>query len=160
MRIAAMPVEEPYIGIYDSDPVTETEKDQKPDLKLIKKRKTKVRVKAILWIALIFAAFFLVTSRYSKLTELNYEIADIKNKLEEQISVNSALAVELDQKTNIIMIRHSAETELGMTEPNNHQIVYIDVPRANKVTVDNTNDDNIDDTIGLIENVRAFIGGN
>jgi cell division protein FtsL len=159
MRNAAMPVEKPDFITYDSEIAVDTGKEQKPDLKLIKKRNTRARIKAVLWIALIFAAFFLVTSRYSNLTKLNYEIADIKSSLEEQKSINSALAVELDQKTNIVMIRHSAEAELGMHEPNNHQIIYMDVPRANKVTVEETTDDGIDETIGFFENIRAFIGG-
>ncbi|MBN1624105.1 MAG: hypothetical protein JXN10_00390 [Clostridia bacterium] len=160
MRNAAMPVVEPDFRTYESETAVDTGKEQKPEFKLIKKRNTRARVKAVLWIALIFAAFFLVTSRYSNLTKLNYEIADIKNKLEEQKSINSALAVELDRKTNIVMIRHSAETELGMHEPNNHQIIYIDVPRANKVTVEETAVTSIDETIGIFENIRAFIGNN
>ena len=159
MRNATAPVEDLNVVVYGPDKALETEKEKKPNLRLIKRRNTRTRVKAVLWIALIFAAFFLVTSRYSNLTKLNYEIAEVKNQLEGQNSINSALAVELDQKTNIMIIRHSAETDLGMHEPNNHQIIYIDVPRANKVSVNYTSG-NIDETIGFLQNIRALIIGN
>lgn len=160
MRNSAVRVAEPETVIYDTETVLESKPEQKPDLRLLKRRNVRARVNAILWIALIFAAFFLVTSRYSNLTKLNYEIADIKSQLEEQKSINSSLSVILDQKTNIMMIRHSAETELGMHEPDNHQITYIEVPRANKVTIENSEEDSPDDSIGLLENIKAFIAGN
>ena len=159
MRNSAMPAEKREIGIYDADPDVVPGRD-KPELKIVRKRKTGTRIKAVLWVALIFAAFFIVTSRYSHLTKLNYEIADLKGRLEEQNSINSALEVELDKKTNIMMVRSAAETELGMHEPDNHQIIYIDVPRANKITVSDENESGFGETIGLLEYIKAFIGIN
>lgn len=158
MRNSALPVNDPRVGIYDADSDIMQEEEKKPELKLVKKRKTRTRVKAVLWVALIFVAFFVVTSRYSHLTKLNYEIADLRAQLEEQNSTNSALEVKLDKKTNIMMVRSIAETELGMHEPDNHQIVYIDVPRANKITVKEESEGGIEETIGLIEFIKAFIG--
>ena len=119
MRNAAMPVENTEAVVYGHSTAVRTGEERKPELKLLKKRKTKTRIKAVLWVALIFAAFFLVTSRYSNLTKLNYEIADLKALVDEQKSINSALSVELDQKTNILSIRHTAEKELGMHELTN-----------------------------------------
>lgn len=160
MRNAAIPAVMPDTGVIEQDRAISTGKETKPNLKLVEKRKTGTRIKAVLWVALIFAAFFLVISRYSNLTELNYETADIKNKLEQQNSINSALSVELDKKTNTMMIKHSAETELGMQEPNNFQIVYINVPRSNTAVLDVPADNKADETIGILENLKAFIVGN
>jgi len=160
MKNAAASVEELGVRVYGPEPVTEQREEPKPKLTLLKKRKTGTRMKTVLWVAFIFAAFFLVTSRYSNLTKLNYEISDIKSNLEQQKSINSALRVELDQKTNIMTVRHLAETELGMSEPANSQLIYITVPRANKVVVEQETPETSEKTIGFIENIRAFIGGN
>ncbi|MFO7611344.1 MAG: cell division protein FtsL [Clostridia bacterium] len=115
--------------------VPEETTENKVRLKVIEGRNLGRKLNAVLWIALIFAVFFTITARYGQMTNLNYEIADLKNELTAQNAVNSALRVELDKKTNIMEVRHIAETVLGMQEPDKSQIVYIDVPRANSVTV-------------------------
>lgn len=132
----------------------------KTKMRLIEGRKPIKKAKAVLWIALIFAAFFIVTIRYSQMTNLNYEISDMKSELTAQNAVNSALSMELDKKTNIIQIKHMAEAELGMQEPDKYQIVYINVPRANKVTIAEEAENSRDNSIGLIEYLKAFIFGN
>ena len=132
---------------------------KKTKLKLIKGYKTGSKIKAVIWIVLIFAAFFTIITRYSQMTNLNYEIADLKESLTVQGAENSALGVELDKMTNMMKVRHIAETELGMQEPAKYQITYINVPRANTSEAAAGPEEPGDNTIGILEYLKGFIFG-
>ena len=65
----------------------------------------------------------------------------------------------LKLKTNVMKIRHLAETELGMQEPDKYQIVYIDVPRANSIQVAEEPSVPGGDAVGIFEMIKGFILG-
>ncbi|MFO7637128.1 MAG: cell division protein FtsL [Clostridia bacterium] len=109
--------------------------ETKGKLKVIAGKKN--RNKAILWTLIVFLAFFIVISRYSALTRMNYDIATLTKRMNTQSAINSDLMVELDKKINLPQIRYVAQTQIGMKMPETSQIVYIEVPRTNKTEVSN-----------------------
>ena len=127
------------------------------NLTLIEGRESRKKVRVFLVILLVFAAFFAIITRYGQMTKLNYEIADLKESLITQNAVNSALSVDLEKKTNMIKIRHAAETELGMQEPDKYQIIYIDVPRANSIVVAEQNVSPNEERIGIFNYLKGFL---
>lgn len=144
-------------GVIDGLPVAEQEKKVK--LHVVKESKSSRKINTVIWVVLIFIAFFTIITRFSQMINLTYEIADLKGELKAQNAVNSTLSVELDKKTNIIKIRHTAETEFGMHEPDSQQIVYIEVPRANNVIVAKEPDGPNIGTKGIFDIIKGFIFG-
>ena len=129
------------------------------NLTLIEGRESRKKVRVFLVILLVFAAFFAIITRYGQMTKLNYEIADLKESLITQNAVNSALSVDLEKKTNMMKIRHAAESQLGMQEPDKYQIIYIDVPRANSIIVEKQNISPNEDAIGIVNYLKGFLFG-
>lgn len=141
----------------DGEAIPGIKKEQK--LTVIKGSESRKKAHIFLVILLVFVAFFSIITRYGEMTKLNYEIADLKEELITQNAINSALSVSLEKKTNIMKIRHIAETELGMQEPDKYQIIYIDVPRTNTIEIAEKQLVPSENTIGIFNNLKAFIFG-
>jgi cell division protein FtsL len=133
--------------------------EKKVELRLIKGKRRGIKAGTTVCVIFLFAVFFIIISRYSQMTKLNYEIADIKKEINEINAINSALAVELDQKTNMIEMRYNAQRELGMSEPDANQVIYIEVPRANNVVVPATSSTNDKKPVGIMDSIRGFVTG-
>lgn len=160
MKTETILVQELEFDIRRQDEGSQSKPEKKTQLRLIKGYKTGSKIKAVIWIVLIFAAFFTIITRYSSMTNLNYEIADLKESLSVQEAENSALKVDLAKKTNMMKVRYEAETQLGMQEPDNYQITYIEVPRANTAEAAEKPNELADNTVGLFENLKGFLFGN
>ena len=159
MKTEKIMVQELEFGLNRSDGVAAPKATTNTNLTLIEGRESRKKVRVFLVILLVFAAFFAIITRYGQMTKLNYEIADIKEALITQNAINSALSVDLEKKTNMMKIRHAAETELGMQEPDKYQIIYIDVPRANSIVVAEQNVSPNEDAIGIINYLKGFLFG-
>ena len=59
----------------------------------------------------------------------------------------------------MMKIRHAAETELGMQEPDKYQIIYIDVPRANSIEVADVPESSLEGTVGIFNYLKGFLFG-
>lgn len=138
----------------------ETIKTEKEvNLKLLKGKGRKNKAGTLVWVLLVFAVFFTIITRYSHMTKLNYEIADLKSQLNEKNAVNSALMLELDKKTNLMEVRYEAQRGLGMSEPDKNQVIYIEVPRANSVFVVGKSKDKEEKPVGIIDSIKGYITG-
>ncbi len=108
--------------VYEHNEVLKTKK--------IRKHNSRAKAKAILYIFLLFAMSSVVIYRYSKITELNYnlvkKVAEY-NQLKEQ---NAFLKAKLDKDKNLLRIKQLAEERLGMQQPEKYQITYISVPKS------------------------------
>ncbi len=141
------------------EPRETVQTEKKVDLKLIRGKGHKNKTGTVVCVIFVFAVFFTIIARYSQMTKLNYEIADLKDRLNGKNAVNSALAVELDKKTNLMEVRYDAERELGMGEPDKNQVVYIEVPRANNVVVSKTAKEKEEKPVGILDSIKGFITG-
>lgn len=159
MKTEKIMVQELEFGLSRLDGDNAPQVNDKSRLKVIKGSDSRKKTRVFLVILLIFAAFFAIITRYGQMTKLNYEIADLKEELITQNAVNSALGVELEKKTNVMKIRHLAETELGMQEPDKYQIRYIDVPRANSMEVASEPALPGGEAVGIMEMLKGFILG-
>lgn len=72
-------------------------------------------------------SIFLLMSRYSVISKLNYEMHSLSNELEDQRNKKKELYYELEMKTNSAKVEKRAREELGMDYPKDEQIVYINV---------------------------------
>lgn len=159
MKTEKIMVQELEFGLSRLDGVAAPKATQNNKLTLIKGGESRKKMRVFLVILLVFAAFFSIITRYGQMTKLNYEIADLKEELVTQNAINSALSVDLEKKTNMMKIRHAAETELGMQEPDKYQIIYINVPRANSIEVAEVKAEPYENTIGVFNYLKGFLFG-
>jgi len=101
---------------------------------------TKVKVRILFCIGIIFAAFAILMYRYALITDLNYKINSLYKDYEGIKNDNIRLTVEIDKGMDLKRIRKIAETELGMREPEKHQIVRLNITKNDytKVAVNTT----------------------
>jgi len=109
----------------------EIKRENKPKVIIANKKNKKKYI--LMLIGIVFIAFFGIIARYSYITQLNYDVAQLNKDITKQVAINSSLSIELDKKMNLPQVRYNATTKLGMQKPDNYQIVYIEVPRCDKV---------------------------
>ena len=83
------------------------------------------KLKAVIWLMLVFTALFLIIYRYGEMIDLNYDINAMKNEYREEVAINSSLYAKLDENANIDEIKYIAETRLDMNKPRADQIIYV-----------------------------------
>ncbi|MBN2853536.1 MAG: cell division protein FtsL [Clostridia bacterium] len=128
-------------------------KAEKP--RLIKGNKTRRHI--IMWVAVVFIAFFCIIARYSYITQLNYDVAKLEKTLSDQTAKNSALQMELDKIMNLPQVRYIAESQLGMQKPDTYQTVYIEVPRCDEVKVKEQPKSFYEKLLVTIEDIRVSL---
>ncbi len=103
------------------------------------KRQQAQRRNVIAALALIFSVFIMsmmLTSRYSKINELNLEVQNLINELEIVSSEVATSQIAVDQNTDLKSIEAYAKQQLGMKKADSSQTVYIDTSESiNKIQV-------------------------
>ncbi len=103
------------------------------------KRQQAQRRNVIAALALIFSVFIMsmmLTSRYSKINELNLEVQNLINELEIVSSEVATSQIAVDQNTDLNSIEAYAKQQLGMKKADSSQTVYIDTSESiNKIQV-------------------------
>ena len=102
----------------------------------MRKIRNKVRRKYTL---MIFALVFLglaLTYRYSLVIEINDRIRRQNTVLTNVVSSNNQIQKEISMETDLDKVGLLAESKLGMQKPDNHQIIYIRVPRKDHALVE------------------------
>ena len=102
----------------------------------MRKIRNKVRRKYTL---MIFALVFLglaLTYRYSLVIEINDRIRRQNTVLSNVVSSNNQIQKEISMETDLDKVGLLAESKLGMQKPDNHQIIYIRVPRKDHALVE------------------------
>ncbi len=105
----------------------------------VQKRQQAQRKNGIVVLALIFSVFIMsmtLTSRYSKINELNLEVQNLINELEIVSSEVATSQIAVDQNTDLNSIEAYAKQQLGMKKADSSQTVYIDTSESiNKIQV-------------------------
>lgn len=103
------------------------------------KRQQAQRRNVVAALALIFSVFIMsmmLTSRYSKINELNLEVQNLINELEIVSSEVATSQIAVDQNTDLNSIEAYAKQQLGMKKADSSQTVYIDTSESiNKIQV-------------------------
>ena len=89
-----------------------------------KKRSSRLKTGASIF---FIVSIFMLMSRYSTISKLNYEEHSLSRELEDTINRKKELYYELEMNTNSAKIEKEAREQLGMDYPKDEQIVYIDV---------------------------------
>lgn len=102
---------------------------EKPDRLKAERRKQKNKRKARAFVQVItaFAVALLIISRFAVISEYNYNIRNLKGELQELQKTNERLSLQLAQAQDINWIEEYATKTLGMTYPDNRDIIYVAV---------------------------------
>ena len=87
------------------------------------------RIKLFLALAVVFAGAIVTTVSFAVVAEqrvVNQELLDELGVLQ---SANQALRAEVTEQMNLDYVEQEATQRLGMSEPQNYQLVYINVPK-------------------------------
>ena len=102
----------------------------------MRKLRNKVRRKYTLMIFVLVILGLALTYRYSLVISINDQIRRQNAELETIISKNNQIQKEISKETDLDKVRLLAESKLGMQKPDNHQIIYIRVPRKDHALMD------------------------
>lgn len=90
----------------------------------------KIKMKVILCLLVVFAMGSLAMYRYSRITEMNYEIDRQLTAYNEIKNENIRVKVGIENSVDIQKVKEFAEKELGMHKPDKYQITYVMVPQS------------------------------
>ncbi len=83
--------------------------------------------------AYIFFGVFLMLTLFSKVEKLNKDILTMQNDKQVLMEEKRHLEIMLDSSYNISKIKEITERNLNMKKPEEHQIIYIDIPNESSV---------------------------
>jgi cell division protein FtsL len=99
------------------------------------KSNSKIKRKAVLIVAVIFAACIVIMYRYALITEMNYNISNMEKTYNELRNENSRLKISIEKDMDLERVRKIAAEKLEMQEPDRYQVVHIYVPKNDFTTV-------------------------
>ena len=114
-----------------------------PDAKVYfppeKKEKVKLQIAplSILGVATVAILMFLVVLNYARLYEAKTANAELEQTYAQLLEERNALTGQYESALNLTEIEARAR-ELGMTEPQSHQIVYVQVPDGSAASAEKT----------------------
>ncbi len=97
--------------------------------KKIARDNSRLKVRIILNIILVFAMFIIVMFRYAQISKLNYESNILKSEYTKIQNENQLLVIDIQNAMDLKNIRQIAETKLDMHKPDKSQIVYVSVSK-------------------------------
>lgn len=109
----------------------------KPRLRAIKRRKRTIAYRhlheeikffskeSLIIIATIFVGSMAILFGNSTTTSKKVDITTVRNEIATLTKDNDTLKAEIDQSYDLVEIEYIATTQLGMSKPKSHQIVYI-----------------------------------
>ncbi len=100
----------------------------KPQPKSQPKPKIGKKIKPILLVAIGFIMAFLIVARHATISENHHKILRLEKTLEQQITRNEFLKVELASCENLDDIETKAKDELGLDYPKQGQIQFVELP--------------------------------
>lgn len=106
-------------------------KEQK-DKKIAKKEK-KAKIKAILYVAVVFSILLVISYRNSQITEKFAEVKNLKSNLAAVQKENEQLEVGIQSSINLNKIEKEAKEKLGMQKLDNAQKIYVSLQKKDHV---------------------------
>lgn len=113
-------------------PKKSTAKKQKQQPKVDKAMRTQ-KLRAIAYVAILFAVLFAISYRNTVITEKYSQIKSAKSDLAAIEKENEQLEVNIESKTNLGAIEKEAKDKLGMKKLNDSQKVYVNLDKQDYV---------------------------
>lgn len=120
-----------------------------------KARKTKKS--AVLTILVIAVAAFLVLCRGVIITEKCNEIDKKKSELENTITTNQKMQLEIDKSLNLKNVEEIATNKLNMARPEKYQTIYIKIQQQDFVEKTNGSPDRINAFVDFFDTLKVYL---
>lgn len=130
-------------------------------LKAKKRYKSYRKAKTLLIVTIVFffAIFFSIMWRYGCITQLNKDIETLTSQYSDITSSNITSEVKINRNMSLAKVREYAISNLGMQEPDEYQITYLNIPKDSySVISNNFKDDDYDDSSGFVALIFEKIG--
>ena len=105
--------------------------------KKIARNRKKIKMRIILSIFLIFGLCAATMFKFAQISQMNYDNSKLEKQYEQLVNENARLKLDILAAMDLTNIRNIAENELNMHKPEKSQIVYINVPRTDKIILAN-----------------------
>ncbi len=105
--------------------------------KKVARSKSKIKLKIILSIFLIFGLCAVIMFKFAQISQMNYDNSKLQKQYEQLRNENARLSLDILEAMDLTKIRDIAENDLKMHKPEKSQIVYINVPREDKIILAN-----------------------
>ena len=146
-------------------PRVSTRNLQKPQAMKLQKPKSNVKLKkksntkAIFFIIVGFAAFFMICYRYSLINENFLAVNDLKDELEDVKTVNEQIRADIENNTDLTYVENYAKYQLGMQKPSTSQIKYVNVEKEDKIVSPVVIEEEKQDSIfyKIVNEIKKFI---
>lgn len=105
-----------------------------------KKTKKNKKLRNLILIALTFTLSFTVLFRYAEIYQKSIALNKMEARVNEIINQNQQLKAQIASSTDLQKIEFEAKNKLGMVEPSNNQVVYINAKIDTHKTKNKIND--------------------
>lgn len=134
---------------------TQTSLRKKADItsaKHVKATKKSGLLVALIYIAVIFSIALCLVTREVRLYEKSNRVNALQQELEEAETATKQAIVASEQAIDLVMIEANATTKYGMSKPQKHQVIYINVCQEDYVekTADKQLGDNFYDGLSAV----------
>lgn len=132
-----------YTDTYYSDPIKEEQPISVPRPRVVRKTKSKSKLKhKVSHMVMILVGFSLCSytvARFAMIAENQQEILELEKSLEKQQSVQEYLNLELTKQGDLNRIEEFAKNDLEMDYPDKEQVLYVELPEKDtKETAETT----------------------
>ena len=86
-------------------------------------------MKVFVLLGMVFVGCMMIMSAHALLAKERIELQKHKDELAAIKNENAILAADISQQVDLEVIREKARIQLGMTEPQDYQMIYIEVPK-------------------------------
>lgn len=100
--------------------------------KKIARNNSKLKLRIVFNIFIIFAMFATIMFRYAQISQINYDNNLLSKKYVELQNKNELLSIDIQNAMDLNNIREVAENKLNMHKPDKSQIIYVSVPKQDK----------------------------
>ncbi|HBN86057.1 MAG TPA: hypothetical protein DDZ89_19695 [Clostridiales bacterium] len=157
-----------YEYVYGSTARKRVEEEDPYIINRIHRKKVRIKrfqknKRKVIFVTLIgFAIIMFVMVRYGMILNLNYKIADMNRQYERIVAQNSALNVQLKEKTSLSAIYDRAVNDLGMIKADGDHVAYFNIDREDAKVVANDyilerEQENHDPVTLVIDKIRLFL---
>ena len=113
----------------ESQRVREERKRKAEEKKALRIERFVHRLKLLGTLVFVFSGCILLMLSSATVVAERIALTNVKNELNELKNENNSLRAEVSQMMDLDYIGNEAENRLGMSEPQNYQLVYINVPK-------------------------------
>ncbi|RBP45550.1 septum formation initiator family protein [Garciella nitratireducens] len=124
--------ERQYDSMYQ-EPIHKSKNKTRKKVKPYNKVKTKRNLRFITYTFIGFLLALVVLFQYVKLNNISQEIIFLEKELKQLNKLNDSLEGEMIANEDLQRIEKIAKEELGMVEPNENQMIPIEIEKSNNI---------------------------